>query len=175
MRYILSALRDRHIEEALISYQLAGPPFCENLYCANGAPYGRVSWNFGGFRAMLAGLRDSNRHSDARLSGESGTIQRSRGAGIPGRELRAPDSRSERPAAVGATGGVCMSLVILVFSAAKLSTIFAVPGGPSGGARAVSTLPRLWPPTCSSDDWSGVEADDRSTWSLGYSLEVRIG
>lgn len=84
VRYILSALRDTHIEEALISYQLAGPPFCENLFCASDAPYGRMSWNFGGFRAMLAGLRDGSRHPDARLRANPGLFSEAAAQGYLG-------------------------------------------------------------------------------------------
>lgn len=57
VRYILSALRDTHIESNLIAYQAAGTPFSQNLFCASDAPYGRMSWNFGGFRAMFRALR----------------------------------------------------------------------------------------------------------------------
>ncbi len=57
LKYALSALRDTYIEEALIQYQRAGEPFSRNLFCASDAPYGRMSWNFGGFRAMFETLR----------------------------------------------------------------------------------------------------------------------
>lgn len=56
LKYALSALRDTYIEEALIQYQAAGEPFSRNLFCASDAPYGKMSWNFGGFRAMLESL-----------------------------------------------------------------------------------------------------------------------
>ncbi len=72
LKFILSAKRDTHIEEALITYQLAGPPFCENLFCASDAPYGRMSWNFGGYRWMFRGLLDSARHPDARVRAHPG-------------------------------------------------------------------------------------------------------
>jgi predicted TIM-barrel fold metal-dependent hydrolase len=67
IRFALSAKRDTHIESDLIAYQLAGEPFCHNLFCASDAPYGRMAWNFGGFRAMLRSLQDGARHPDARL------------------------------------------------------------------------------------------------------------
>jgi predicted TIM-barrel fold metal-dependent hydrolase len=57
LRYALSALRDTYIEEALLQYQRAGEPFSRNLFCASDAPYGRMAWNFGGFRAMFETLR----------------------------------------------------------------------------------------------------------------------
>jgi hypothetical protein len=67
IRFIFSAARDTYIEEALIQYQLAGPPFCHNLFCGSDAPYGRMTWNFGGFRAMFDGLMDAARHPDERV------------------------------------------------------------------------------------------------------------
>lgn len=63
LRYILSAKRDTHMESDLLLYRRAGPPFSENLFCASDAPYGRVSWNFGGFRQMLRTLEE--RYPDA--------------------------------------------------------------------------------------------------------------
>lgn len=57
LKYALSALRDTYIEEALIQYQAAGEPFSRNLFCASDAPYGKMSWNFGGFRTMFESLR----------------------------------------------------------------------------------------------------------------------
>jgi predicted TIM-barrel fold metal-dependent hydrolase len=57
IKYIFSALRDNYIEEALVQYQAAGAAFKHNLFCGSDAPYGRMSWNFGGFRAMLDALR----------------------------------------------------------------------------------------------------------------------
>ncbi len=58
IRYIFSALRDTYIAEALQQYHRAGPPFTQNLFCASDAPYGRVAWNFGGFRALLSTMFD---------------------------------------------------------------------------------------------------------------------
>jgi predicted TIM-barrel fold metal-dependent hydrolase len=56
LRYILSTKRDTHMERDILTYQKAGLPFSENLFCGSDAPYGRVAWNFGGFRAMLRTL-----------------------------------------------------------------------------------------------------------------------
>ncbi len=67
LHFILSAKRDTHIESDLIAYQEAGAPMCWNLSAASDAPYGRVAWNFGGFRAVLRTLRD-RRHPDPRIS-----------------------------------------------------------------------------------------------------------
>lgn len=65
LKYALSALRDTYIEEAFLQYQSAGEPYCHNLFCASDAPYGRMSWNFGGFRAMLETLREHPAGFDA--------------------------------------------------------------------------------------------------------------
>jgi predicted TIM-barrel fold metal-dependent hydrolase len=67
IRFVLSAKRDTHIENDIISYTLAGEPFCRNLFCASDAPYGRMSWNFGGFRGMFASLAGNSRHTDPRV------------------------------------------------------------------------------------------------------------
>ena len=56
IRYVLSTRRDSHTESDLIAYQSAGDPFRRHLFCASDAPYGRMAWNFGGFRAMLRSL-----------------------------------------------------------------------------------------------------------------------
>lgn len=65
--YILSAKRDTHIESDLITYQLAGEPFSNNIACASDAPYGKQSWNFGGYKAMFRCLKDGENHPDPRL------------------------------------------------------------------------------------------------------------
>ena len=65
--YVLSAKRDTHIESALISYRAAGAPFSRNMAVASDAPYGRVAWNFGGFRGLFASMRDGTAHTDPRL------------------------------------------------------------------------------------------------------------
>jgi predicted TIM-barrel fold metal-dependent hydrolase len=72
IRYVFSAKRDTHIESDLIEYQLAGEPFCRNLFCASDAPYGRMTWNFGGFRAMLDSLMDGAAHTDPRVRARPG-------------------------------------------------------------------------------------------------------
>lgn len=65
--YILSAKRDTHIESDLVAYRLAGPPYSRNIAVASDVPYGRITWNFGGFRGLFAALRDGARHNDPRL------------------------------------------------------------------------------------------------------------
>ena len=64
--FIQSAKRDCHIESDFIAYQEAGPPFCRRIAVGSDAPYGRLSWNFGGYRAMFRTLRDP-RHPDPRI------------------------------------------------------------------------------------------------------------
>jgi predicted TIM-barrel fold metal-dependent hydrolase len=72
IRYPLSTKRDTHIESDLIAYQLAGEPFCHHLFAASDAPFGRMTWNFGGFRAMLASLANGTCHTDARVRAHPG-------------------------------------------------------------------------------------------------------
>lgn len=67
IRYVFSAKRDTHIESDLIAYELAGEPFRRHLFCGSDAPYGRMTWNFGGFRAMFSSLIDGEAHTDARV------------------------------------------------------------------------------------------------------------
>lgn len=65
--YIFSAKRDVHIESDLIAYSLAGPPFTKNLAVGSDVPYGRITWNFGGFRGIFDSLRKGAKHNDKRL------------------------------------------------------------------------------------------------------------
>ena len=65
--YVLSAKRDTHIESDLISYLLADEPFSRNIAVGSDIPYGRITWNFGGYRGMFAALRNGAGHHDARL------------------------------------------------------------------------------------------------------------
>jgi len=67
IKFILSAKRDTHIESDLISYQMAGEPYSRNICCASDAPYGRQTWNFGGYRWMFRGLKDGENHTDKRI------------------------------------------------------------------------------------------------------------
>lgn len=68
LRFIESAKRDTHIESDFITYQLAGEPFCNHIFCASDAPYGRQTWNFGGYRAMFKSLMNGKTHTDKRLN-----------------------------------------------------------------------------------------------------------
>ena len=72
LRFVLSTKRDVHIESDLITYQLAGEPFCYNLFCGSDAPFGGMTWNFGGFRAMFESLLHGARHTDARMRANPG-------------------------------------------------------------------------------------------------------
>ena len=72
IKFVFSAKRDTHIESDLITYQLAGEPFSKNLFCASDAPYGRQSWNFGGFRAMFKSLQADKIHPDERIKQNPG-------------------------------------------------------------------------------------------------------
>lgn len=67
IRYALSAKREPYLESDFISYQLAGEPFSRNLFCASDVPFGRMTWKFGGFRAMLRSFLHGKLHYDARL------------------------------------------------------------------------------------------------------------
>jgi predicted TIM-barrel fold metal-dependent hydrolase len=74
IRFIWSARRDTHIENDVIAYQLAGAPHTGKLFCGSDAPYGRITWNFGGFRAMFASLMCAERHTDARVRANPGLV-----------------------------------------------------------------------------------------------------
>ncbi len=85
--FVLSAKRDTHMESDLITYRLAGPPFAHNIAVASDAPYGRISWNFGGFRAMFATLRDGAAHGDPRLRANPGLFDNAAVHDFMGRNL----------------------------------------------------------------------------------------
>lgn len=67
IRFVLSAKRDTHIESDLITYTLAGEPYCRNLFCGSDAPYGRMTWNFGGYRSMFRSFLNGEEHTDLRV------------------------------------------------------------------------------------------------------------
>ena len=67
IKFPLSAKRDTHIESDLISYELAGDPFNKNLFYASDAPYGKIGWNIGGFRALIQNLKQDSYIGDKRL------------------------------------------------------------------------------------------------------------
>lgn len=65
--FIQSAKRDTHIESDFIAYTLAGESHARQIACASDAPYGRQTWNFGGYRLMFASLVNSENHPDRRV------------------------------------------------------------------------------------------------------------
>ncbi len=65
--FIQSAKRDAHIESDFITYTLAGSPHDQQIACASDAPYGRQTWNFGGYRLLFASMLDSEEHTDPRV------------------------------------------------------------------------------------------------------------
>lgn len=67
IRFVMIARRDTHTESDLITYQMAGEPFSRNLFCASDAPFGRMTWNFGGYRWMILSLMDHEHHTDERV------------------------------------------------------------------------------------------------------------
>lgn len=67
IHFIISAKRDAHFESDLIVFQQAGEPYSRNISCGSDAPYGRMSWNFGGFRSMFKSLKDVENHTDPRI------------------------------------------------------------------------------------------------------------
>lgn len=72
LKFVMSAKRDTHIESDLITYQLAGEPYSRNLFCGSDAPYGRMTWNFGGYRQMFESLIAGAQHTDARVRAKRG-------------------------------------------------------------------------------------------------------
>ncbi len=56
IHYAISAKRDTHIESDFVAYQAIGEPFSRHLFCGSDAPYGRMTWHFGGYRALLQSL-----------------------------------------------------------------------------------------------------------------------
>lgn len=101
--YILSAIRDPHIESNLITYAMAGEPFSRNIVTGSDAPYGNMVWNFGGFRALFAALRDGASHGDPRLAERPDLFDDDLVTGFTGRNLAdlviAADRRLLGPAA----------------------------------------------------------------------------
>lgn len=83
VRYVFSSKRDTHMESDLIAYQMAGEPFCRNLFCGSDAPFGRMTWNFGGFRALFQAFAAGAAHTDARVRARPGLF----GPGAPARYM----------------------------------------------------------------------------------------
>lgn len=65
--FVESAKRDTHIESDFIAYVAAGEQHYRRIMCASDAPYGRQSWNYGGYRAMFSTLKTTDLHADKRI------------------------------------------------------------------------------------------------------------
>lgn len=85
--YILSALRDVHLVNAMIAYTAAGAPYAANLAAGSDTPYGNMVWNFGGFRAVLAGLGQGAVYGDPRLAAQPNLFGKRAVANILGGNL----------------------------------------------------------------------------------------
>lgn len=85
--FIFSAKRDTHIESDLITYQLSGPEDAKRLLCASDAPYGRQTWNFGGFRWMFESLKRADIHPDPRIRENPGLFDEGSISGFMGENL----------------------------------------------------------------------------------------
>ncbi len=84
--YVLSAIRETHIESNLIAYAAANPSALGRIAMGSDAPYGRVAWNYGGIRQLFASLRDP-RHPDPRLRERPGLFDDDAVQGVMGRNL----------------------------------------------------------------------------------------
>lgn len=82
--FVFSAKRDTHIESDLITYQVAGPEDSRRLFCASDAPYGRQTWNFGGFRWMFESLKRADIHPDGRIREHPGLFDEESISGFMG-------------------------------------------------------------------------------------------
>ncbi len=71
LKFIQSAKRDTHMESDFIAFAEAGKPFSNNLMCGSDTPYGKMAWNFGGFRALFSNLMDSQ-YPDPQLKATPG-------------------------------------------------------------------------------------------------------
>ncbi|UCF90863.1 MAG: amidohydrolase family protein [Desulfobacterales bacterium] len=67
IHFVVSAKRETHVESDFIVFKQAGEPYCRNISCGSDAPYGKMVWNFGGYRAMLKSLGDAENHTDPRI------------------------------------------------------------------------------------------------------------
>jgi len=65
--YVESAKRDTHIESDFIAYVAAGEQHYKRIMCGSDAPYGRQSWNYGGYRSMFSTLKNPILHTDVRI------------------------------------------------------------------------------------------------------------
>ena len=87
--FIESAKRDTHIESDLIEAAHMPGEAWRRIAVASDAPYGRIAWNFGGYRQMFATLRDGARHTDPRLRERPDLFDHEKVAGFMGDNVRA--------------------------------------------------------------------------------------
>ncbi|WP_421725702.1 amidohydrolase family protein [Bauldia sp.] len=85
--FIESAKRDTHIESDLIDAATSSDAAWRRIAVGSDAPYGRMTWNFGGCRLMLASLA-SGEHPDPRLRDAPILIDAEKTAGYLGDNIR---------------------------------------------------------------------------------------
>lgn len=86
--FIESAKRDTHIESDLIDAATDPKHAWRRIAAASDAPYGRMTWNFGGYRLMMASLTAGAKHTDPRLRHQPDLISEDMVAGYLGGNLR---------------------------------------------------------------------------------------
>ncbi len=69
---IHSAKRDTHMASDLLAFAAAGPAAWARISLGSDAPYGRMSWNFGGGRALIRQLQDPRHPETARRADFTG-------------------------------------------------------------------------------------------------------
>ena len=84
--YVLSAIRDPHIESALLTYWAAGEPYSRNLAAGSDAPYGNMVFNYGGFRTLFAAMTGGG-YADPRLAPAGGRMDPAAVQGFMGGNL----------------------------------------------------------------------------------------
>ncbi|MCP4384215.1 MAG: amidohydrolase family protein [Hyphomicrobiales bacterium] len=85
--FIESAKRDTHIESDFICAVENGS--WRRTAVGSDAPYGRMTWNFGGSKAMLASLSEGSAHTDPRLESGAVVVTREVVGGFLGDNIRA--------------------------------------------------------------------------------------
>ena len=85
--FIESAKRDTHIESDLIDAAASSDAAWRRIAVGSDAPYGRMTWNFGGYRLMLASLT-GGKHPDPRLKDKPGLIDAEKVSAYLGDNIR---------------------------------------------------------------------------------------
>lgn len=70
--FVLSAKREVHMISDLVTYALAGEPYCRNIAIASDAPYGDMVWHMTGFDTLFRQLAGGNTYGDPRLKANPG-------------------------------------------------------------------------------------------------------